>query len=110
MTCVYSSRETPTYPCLLEKNWNHQKFFVPSPFHIDIDIMFNLLIPFRPYSNRILCENTNTLLITTVLINEQLYLNFGYYSMGFCGIGYYVSLGIRALSIMSHCVFWQWVL
>ena len=35
-----------------------------------IDIMFNLLISFRPYSNDILCENTKTLVITKVFINE----------------------------------------
>ena len=71
-------------------------------------IMFNLLISFRPNSNHTLLENTKTLVITQVLINEQLHFNFGYYSMGHCGgIGYYVTLGIMALGIMSPWVFWH---
>ena len=39
--------------------------------------------------------------VTDLEINEQLYLNFGFYSMGYCGIGCYFILGIMALGITS---------
>ena len=39
--------------------------------------------------------------MTYVLIKAELYFNFDYFSMGFCGIGYYVTSGILALNIMA---------
>ena len=64
--------------------------------------MFNLLISFGPNSNHILWEKTKTLVITQVLINEQLYFNFGYYSMGYSDIGYHVTLGIMSHWVLCH--------
>ena len=66
-----------------------------------IDIMFNLLISFRPNSNQILWENTKTRVIIYILINEQLYFNLRYYSIGYCGMGYYNIVYYVTLCILA---------
>ena len=71
--------------------------------------MFNLLDLFKPHSDYVLSENAKRLVITYVLIDVEIYFNFRYYTMGFCGIGYYVTLGIMVLGIMSHWVLWHGV-
>ena len=86
------------------KNCDYNHFWSKNPAfftNMFMDIMFNLLISFRPDSNHILRGNTETLVITEVLIKEQLYFNFGYYSTEYCDIGYYVTLGIMASGIMT---------
>ena len=85
------------------KNCDYTHFLSKNPAFFTsmfMDIMFNLLI-FRIDSNHILRGNIESLVITDVLINEQLYSDFGCYSTEYCDIGYYVTLGIMALGIMT---------
>ena len=80
------------------------RIFVGEPAYfknILIDIISNLLISFRPNSNQILWEATKKLVITWLLINEDLSFIFGCCSMGFCGIGYYITLGNMTLGNMT---------
>ena len=70
-----------------------------------------VLISFRPNSNQFSLRDrisSRWFLVNLELPSKWYFL--GCNSMGFCSNGYYVTWNSKATDVMSHCVFWQWVI